>query len=237
MSVCSSVKDVTPRLVADCGRGGDATRMGCTYNIPPLRRFLPSTSLSMSPLDTLWIGTPFANASNGNGFTESSTLVDFYVFYLSDFNALNQDSGLNYTEKIVALKGSMNLCITKYNSSMEFGVTNTTILDQITKPEWKNSNRIIDDFPTDIISTEAPDGSNTFMIPTSNISAFNFYLSYSTFTGRSRAGTPITSQSTSSAADAMQLRFYDTAGRTKVSDGQKILSEMLSNVSTGLTNS
>ena len=100
--------------------------------------------------------------------------MDFYVFYLSDFDALNQDSGLNYAETIVALKGSMNLCIIKYNSSMEFGVTNTTILDQVTKPDWKDGNRIIDDFPTNIISTEAPDGSNTFIIPKSNISAFNF---------------------------------------------------------------
>lgn len=53
MGVCSFVGDVTPILVADCGKGGDEIKMACTYTVPGIQNTLPPKNPGMSGLDTL----------------------------------------------------------------------------------------------------------------------------------------------------------------------------------------
>ena len=235
MGVCSSVEDVTSSLVADCKGGGDGTDSGCTYTIPELRNLNAPRNVKMDVSDNLWIGAGWIE-DDEKSFSEPNTLIEFCAIYLSDLDA-KFDPKVNYTSKMVALKGKLDLCLIKYDSSMEFGTTTTTKIDQRTDITWKKDSMVIDNHPVDTISTTTSGAPDKFEIPTGNISAFNFYLSQVTFIGSGRADAFPTPRSTSDAANAILTRLYGQPVARQVRDGRKALSDLLSDLSASMTNS
>ncbi|KAL9135154.1 MAG: hypothetical protein Q9175_003670 [Cornicularia normoerica] len=133
MGICSFVEDVTPIWVADCGKGGDEIKMACTYTVPEIQNTLPPKNPGMSGLDTAWTGAGYTGTTN-RIFSDINTLVKIYVIYLSDQEALDDNSKLKYTSKMVALKGKLDFCLFKYNSSMQLGITSTNQIDQNANP-------------------------------------------------------------------------------------------------------
>ena len=236
MGVCSSVEDVTPTLIADCQGGADKSQFGCTYTVPELQDRLPPGTPTRSVHDTLWVGAGFVTHDN-TSFTGINSLSEFYVIYLSDLDALDPNLSINYTSKMVALRGKLELCLYQYNSSMQFGSTSTIQADVIASPAWQNDSLIIDNKTIETISAKDPDNADLFNIPKTNITAFNYYLSYMTFIGMGRANRSPEPSATSDVANAIQNRLYGRPVARQVVNGPQKLSDLLSNLALSMTNS
>ena len=68
-----------------------------------LQNRLPTTNVQPQAFDLLWIAAGFSDTEN-DSFTGMNTMVEFYVINLSDLD-VRSDSSLNYSSKMVALKG------------------------------------------------------------------------------------------------------------------------------------
>lgn len=112
-----------------CPRKYRETELGCKYTVPGLQQmptwrkdnFLPTIQLG----NTLWIG---ASQTSGDGFASGlGTLVEFYVLYFPYIHVLAGDSGANITALVVALEGSLDLCVKAYHTDVTNDITTTVV--------------------------------------------------------------------------------------------------------------
>lgn len=79
-----------------------------------------------SQQSNLWVGSSQIGTPNpGYQFPNPRTMVEFYMIYLPDPSVRSLDSKQQFTRSLVALRGTLDMCVETYNTSMEFGVTST----------------------------------------------------------------------------------------------------------------
>ncbi len=180
--------DVTPTLMVHCPKGEDETKQDnqCNYTVPELHEHPTFSKASFKPAEqpttNLFIG---ASETGGTQYQYPgvNTLVDFYVIYISD---LTPDAQVekNYTANLAVLKCTSSLCLYTYNSSMEFGSTNTTVIHIDTDLPWKQDTKDIDQTQTPIITVTSPDNNSEAFYMTDNaFSGLSPWLGSATFTG------------------------------------------------------
>lgn len=234
LGVCSSVEDVTPRLVKSCPPQEDGTRSGCNYTVLDLRDHptLQGADFSFSGIgDALWVGSSLVS-HDGYRYPKNHTLIEFYVVYTSDPSLLGSDPKANYTAGLVALKGTLDLCLYSYYSTVTSGVTKTTQLDVSTNLKWQSGRMNITRKETPILKTIDADG-KSYYITDDAILAFNNYLSSVIFQGSVEASSSSDeSISQKAKSDSMQAIYNG------ITDGGGIqgLSRLLENLATSMTN-
>ena len=178
LGICSSVDDVTPSIIAHCESPEDDRDPNfCTYTVPALKQDPPTSGTNLSRAATLFIG---ASDPFNHSYPALNTLVEFYVSYLKNLSVL-EDSEPRYTNQLLALKGTLDLCLYKYNTTVTNGITNTKLIDKSTDLDWKTSD-IDSDHP--LVLTTAPGLPDAFSIDKNVTKYFRDYLSLVTFTGQ-----------------------------------------------------
>ena len=177
LGICSSVDDVTPSIITHCESPSDSGDPNvCSFSVPALKQDPPFSGTNLSLGATLFIG-----ASNPNhSYPALNTLVEFYVIYLKNLSVL-EDFEPSYTDQLIALRGTLDLCLYRYNTTVTNGITDTIQIDKWTDLDWQASN-IESEHP--LVSTTAPGLSDTFSFDTNVAGWFRSYLSLVTFTGK-----------------------------------------------------
>ena len=231
MGVCSSVDDVTPSLVKDCPPQEDGTNSGCSYTVPDLRNHptYQKDNFSSRLDNTLWVGSSMVDPQ-GYRFPKANTLVEFYVIYLSDLSVLSLDSKANYTAALVALKGTLDMCVYTYSTTVTNGVTNTIQIDVSTNLNWQTTQKDLDQTDTTVVAATDSNGTEYYMTEGARF-AFNNYLSSVTFQGTAEIA-HIQDPKLSPSNDNVQ------AISTSVANGGGIqgLSKLMTNLATSMTN-
>ena len=238
LAIYSSAKDVTPTLSVDCPREYRETELGCSYNVPDLRQtptwrkdnFTTTTHLG----NTLWIG---ASQTNGDGFASGpGTLVEFYVLYFPDIKVLADNSGSNITASVVALKGSLDLCVKTYHTNVTNGITTTNVTNNQTNLNWHNVPSSQGSTAVTLISATAADG-KIYWIEQNTRVYFNAFLEAAGFYGGYTGGVPQNpnlNTATSDTARAMGDKLYAVAPSGMA--GLQALKKALANLETSMSN-
>lgn len=168
----------------------------------------------------------------GYRFSKANTVVEFYVIYLSDLSVLSLDSKANYTAALVALKGTLDLCIYTYSTTVTNGVTNTIQIDVSTNLNWQTTQNDLDQTDTIVVAATDSNGTEYYMTESARF-AFNNYLSSVTFQGTAEiANTQDPKLPLSPSNDNVQ------AISTSVANGGDIqgLSKLTTNLAVSMTN-
>ena len=151
LGICSSVDDVTPRITEHCESPNDnGDPNSCTYSVPALKQHPPFSGTNLSHGATLFVGA--SNPVNHTSYPALNTLVEFYIIYLKNLSVL-KDFEPSYTNQLVALKGTLDLCLYEYRTTVTNGTTNTTQIDMLTDLDWQTSKN---DSDQPLIWTTAP---------------------------------------------------------------------------------
>lgn len=191
----------------DCPDGDNGTRRGCTYTVPALVQHPPWPSSNMSYLDDLYIGASDAVRSNYIG-AKANTIAEFYLIYKEKPNAIS-DKSENGKRKI--LRANLDLCLYTYNTTMTFGITETTQIEKITNLNWVKGRETIGPDSSgatsyaDAVAVAAPGTEERFWTP--DIAALRRYLSL-IFSGSSDL---MIGRYTSDAAYAFSKSIYGDA--------------------------
>lgn len=186
--------------------------------------------------NTLWIGASQTNLDGRDGFASGpGTLVEFYVLYFPDINVLADDSGANITASVVALKGSLDLCVKTYHTDVTNAITTTKVINNQTNLNWHNVPSSQGNTDVTLISATAADGKDYWMEQITR-RCFNAFLEAAGFYG-DYAGVvpdPNRNTSTSDAARAIGDKLYARAPSDKT--GLQALTEVLANLETSMSN-
>ena len=243
MGVCSNVEDKTSTIVRRCFKAGEEhqTQTHCTYSVEALQAHptINNDNITTRGGDStnLWIGASHVDPDPHNpySFPGPNTLAEFYVIYYPDPSVKhNSDAGFDATAALVALKGTLSLCVYQYNTTMINGITTTTEVNQ-PNVNWKTVSKVIDN--TQITAISGTDVNNTeYWISEDARWAFNSYLTTETFygTGKTIEDTSqpdrIITQGDTDAARSLSAVLIDQKGGV---DG---LSKFLDNLATSMTN-
>ena len=237
LAVCSSIDDVTPSIVEHCREGRYVTNPGCTYSVPQLQQSPTWRQDNFTTDDgspTLWIG---ASQASPSGFPSGPmTLVDFYVLYFPDISVFSLNFTGNLTASLVALKGSLDLCVKTYRTTITNGETSTYLVDSQTNLDWHNINQTLGTNSFTAVSATDANGIE-FWMDQNTRDTFNSYLAAATFFGDITASqdpnTPNidTVDGSSDAASAIGSTLY--SGNLKGIEG---LQSLLVNVETSMSN-
>ena len=264
MGVCASVQDVTPTIVADCKDTEHFSGISddnCSYTVPALRNDIPfsnvRTHAGEDTHSTLYMGAGmiFVDAETGDTSETpiNDTLIDFYVIYVPDLTLLPQDGGrTNYTGNIVALKGTLSLCAHTYNSSMQFGVTNTVLQAQETDLPWRHG-LAANDNNQDGYLASVPGTSDTLFMNPASMNGLSVWLITSTFNGTAIMPPPASTTSpnpdhpdaitenspaifSTLASKQVATHLYGSETGFKATNGVNVLSSFLDNVAMSMSN-
>ncbi len=265
MGVCASVEDVTPSIVADCKDTEHFSGISddeCSYTVPALRRLHPFSNVRTRSGEeyhqTLYMGAGmiFVDAQDGDTSETpiNDTLIEFYVIYVPDLTNLPQPDGrntgtTNYTGKLAALKGTLSLCAHTYNSSMQFGVTNTTLQVEEMHLPWRHG-RATNDNNQDGYLASVPGTSDTLFINPASMNGLSLWLITSTFNGTAYMPPPPLPEPehpdsivnngpsifSTLATKQVATHLYSNETGVRVTDGVGALSELLDNVATSMSN-
>ena len=254
IGVCASAADVTSSIVSDCGEDAifnfsSAFPLGiCTHTVRHLvgDGLFNTISFSGTPI-TLYVGASASNISVGSNWQASNSsfndvLIEFYVIYATELTtSIRNSTEPGITLPMAALKGTLNLCAHVYNSSMQSGVTNTTIQTQETHLPWE---------PTGVWNSTGRYGytstvsetSDKLVIESASLVGIRTRLSQSIFTGvahmtASGLEDPETENSFSTpAAQQIAIHLYGNTTGLQVTDGVGGLAKWLENFATSLSN-
>ena len=265
MGVCASVEDVTPNIVADCKDTEHFSGISddkCSYTVPALRRLHPFSNVRTRSGEeyhsTLYVGAGmiFVDAEDGDTSETpiNDTLIEFYVIYVPDLTIVPEPEGqntgvTNYTGKLAALKGTLSLCAHTYNSSMQFGVTNTTLLSQEMHLPWRHG-LAANDNNLDGYLASVPGTSDTLFINPVSMNGLSIWLITSTFNGtaamlgppvpdpRSPGAIPYNGPNDFSTLASKQIatHLYGNETGFTVTDGVGALPKLLDNVAMSMSN-
>lgn len=104
LAICASTADVTPILQKSCSQPDQAK---CNYT-------LPSGDSLAGPNDIVSILTTSSPSPNSIAFANSSPIIDFYTFVMS-----------NQTFQPILLESALHLCVQRYNTTVTNGKTLT----------------------------------------------------------------------------------------------------------------
>ena len=261
MAVCASVEDVTSSIVADCENTEQFSGISddkCSYSVPALLNHHPSSNVRTSPREklhsTLYIGASMIYVYSGpDGTPFNDTLIEFYVIYVPDLTILptTSTSRTNYTGKLAALKGTLSLCANIYNSSMQFGVTNTTVQAQKTHLPWQQG-LAANDNNQGGYNASVPGTSDTLFMDPMSMNGLSVWLITSTFNGTSYMPPPATQTTDPTgatditnngpsifgtlASKQVATHLYSNETGVRVTDGVAAMSALLHNVATSMSN-
>ena len=239
LGVCSNVADVSSSITSKCrDTGAQFASAGCNYSVPEINDH-PTGDKSVFEADMgdriLWVGASNV-VGNAYKYPGRNTLIRFYVIYTPDPNFwASNDYVDDHKDQMVALQAELKLCVLTYNTTMTFGVTNTTELSRSTDLEWKVGQEITD--KTQYSTTTTTQNSETFWMDDQNVQAFRAYLSLQTFRGTAR------NQPQSQGSKLVPTRSYDTDTAKAIQAaiygdpaGMPGLSKLLDNLAVGMTN-
>lgn len=230
MGVCSRLDDVSPTIITDCHHENIGAATQCFYSVADLRDRPPWREDNMTTVGlemTLWVAASKADES-GIVDPNPSSLGVFYTLYLPDTKVYPYSgSRPNFTGHMVALKGSFNLCVISYQTTVQNGVTKTEEKSRVVDLTWEQDEQKIDDSERQILSTTT--GGKQYWITQDSMNAFKKYFSYEVFHGHSQTGLGGEMGSTDAAAALAGLLVNKA-------DGQGAVSRMLENAAVGMTN-
>ena len=261
MAVCASVEDVTSSIVADCKDTEHFSGISddkCSYTVPALRKTRPfsnvRTRAGEDTHSTLYMGAGmiFVDAETGDTSETpiNDTLIEFYIIYVPDLTILPQNGGrTNYTGKLAALKGTLSLCAHTYNSSMQFGVTNTTLQAQETHLPWRHGSAANDNNLEGYLAS-VPGTSDTLFMNPESMNGLSVWLITSTFNGTAvKPPPPLPNPDhpdaiiingpgifSTLASKQVATHLYGNETGVKVTDGVSALSNLLDNVAMSMSN-
>ena len=226
LGVCSSVDDVTPSIIEHCKSASDkGDPVDCSYSVSALEQDPPFSGTNLSEEATLFIGAnpPASNFS----YPAANTLVEFYVIYLANLSIL-KDSEPSYVNQLVALRGTINLCLYTYRTSVINGTTVTVQVDKLTGLDWQTAKQ---DSDHPVVSTTVPGSLDLFSFDRNMVDDFHAYLSLVAFTGTASENERTNvSTYTSDTAQAFAATLYGA------SPGIQGLSAQLNNLAISMTN-
>ncbi|KAL8666618.1 MAG: hypothetical protein Q9168_007445 [Polycauliona sp. 1 TL-2023] len=218
---------------------------GCNYSVPAINQAPTARGTVLETYllgETFWMGASRPrNLPSGEAEStfppgyKPNTLVDFYVIYEPDLATWdNLNIAENNKDELVALKGTLSLCVNKYRTSMTFGVTTTDLLSTETDLDWRKGNETSDGTTFDTVT--ATHNGETFWMADFNQRGIYNYLSIEALAGtasmRSAASTPDGggnySENTIVAA-IFQSLDYDHAGLSGLSKKLDTLAVSMSN--------
>ncbi|KAI9704771.1 MAG: hypothetical protein M1836_006551 [Candelina mexicana] len=263
MGICASVEDVTSTIVADCEDTEHSSGISddiCSYTVPALRNTHPfsnvRTRAGEDSHSVLYMGAGMIHVKTD--LVESSktpindTLIEFYIIYVPDLTTLAQNGGkTNYTGKLAALKATLSLCVHIYNSSMQSGITNTTLQARETHLPWRHGTAANDNKKYGY-AVFVPKTSETLFMNPMSLNGLSVWLITSTFNGTVTMMPPpaqspnphhlntISNNSavifSTLASKQVATHLYGNEGGIKVPDGVNALLKVLENVAMSMSN-
>ena len=255
MGVCTSVQDVTPSIVADCKDTEHLSGISddkCSYTVPALRANHPFSNVRTRAGEayhsTLYMGASMiyvdAELDDTSDTPINDTLIEFYIIYVPDLTILPQSGGkTNYTGKLAALKGTLSLCAHTYNSSMQFGVTNTVLQAQETHLPWRHGSTANDGTKVGYVAS-VPGSSDTLFMNPASMNGLSIWLITSTFNGTAIMPPPPPGPTVNNApgifstlaSKQVVTHLYGNETGIRVTDGVGALSKLLDNVAMSMSN-
>ena len=238
LAICSSAEDVTPTLLVLCPQGRSEIKLGCNYTVPDLQQ-IPTWRRDIFVTtdqrgNTLWIG---ASQTPEDGFlSRPGTLVEFYVLYFPDIKVLADGSSANITASVVALKGSLDLCVKTYRTKVTNDITITDAINNQTNLNWHSVPSSQGNTAVTLISATAADGQDYWMEQNTR-NYFNAFLEAAGFYGDYEGGNPQDANLNTAASDAaraMADKLYAVAPSGTA--GLQALKEALANLETSMSN-
>lgn len=174
----------------------DGTVLGCNYTVqelqdhPPWRQESLTTADEGTPVHSLWIG---ASDTGGVGddyeYPQLNTLVEFYSIYVSDPDVFFPVSTENSSDSVVALKGSLDLCLLSYTTHVVNGITQTVEVGRNEALAWHTESKEVCNDGTSFCNLVATStGGEEYWMDSDNKKAFNQYLGLEIFRGYSSVG-------------------------------------------------
>lgn len=259
---------MTPSIVADCNDNEHFSGISddkYSYTVPALRNTHPPNSVRTHAREethsTLYMGAGgiFSDAYEGDTSETpiNDTLIEFYIIYVPDLTTLPQPNGrtkTDYTGKLAASKASLSLCAHTYNSSMHFGVTNTTMQGQETHLPWSHGSATDDNNLYGYLASVQGTPDTFFMNPMS-MNGLSVWLITSIFNGTAAmppppppptkgpdADSPLVIPSNGQAifstvaSKQVALALYGNETGIRVKDGVNAMSILLDNVAMSMSN-
>lgn len=227
MGVCSTLDDITPTIVRNCHHENTGASTRCFYSVKDLQTHPPwrEDNFTAEGIEmTLWVGASFIRIDENN-YPDPNSLGEFYTIYLPNTTAY--DSEANFTKALVALKGSLNLCVISYQTNVTNGITKTVETSRATDLIWRPLQKTTNNTNTSVIWTTS--GGKEYWISQDSGYAFKNYLSLDVFYGHSQTGIGGDRGSTDAAVTLAGLLVNQK-------NGQNALSKMLDNLATSMTN-
>ncbi|KAI4233434.1 MAG: hypothetical protein LQ349_004416, partial [Xanthoria aureola] len=237
MGICSKVEDVTPTNRTICrlendGIGGTLTN--CGYTVQELQKH-PDEILYPVPNGkkltyTLWIGS-------NDEYPNPNTLVEFYAIYLSNTSTPSSDIQEGTSDTVVALKGSLNLCVLSYQTQMRNGITETVEISRKDNLTWQTkSKNVCHGGSSSCPVIASSDGGTECWMESVDRKAFNQYLGLEIFRGYTTVGLDLVSSDETGLIDTAASIAGMVVNKT-VSEGQDKLAKWLNNLAQAMTNS
>lgn len=231
MGVCSRVHDISPTIVRNCHHENTGAETQCFTSVADLQTYPPwrKDNFTGDGKDmTLWVGT--SGVLELDDQLDPNSLGVFYTIYLPDTQAYHSKS--NVTTELVALKGSLDLCVISYQTTVTSGITKTVEKSRATDLTWQPLWKVTGNTDEAVISTIS--GGKEYWMTEETRYAFRQYLSDDVFHGHSQKGetvspvVPVTG-STKAATTLARLLVNEKGG-------QDAVSKMLGNLATAMTN-
>ena len=248
MAVCASVENVTSSIVSDCTTKDHASGISddeCTYSVPELQAHPPAKNAKTSNA-TLYLGA--SGIYEEDQFQDdpsepiNSTLIEFYVIYLPDLSATEEG---DFTGELVALKGTLALCAQTFNSSVQFGITKTTVVNEHRDLTWTHGQGGY--------NAAVPDSTDNLHMEPDALLELSLWLNIDVFSGTAQiAGPPGQSTDpesgssdieesaapifTSTGVQQLAAHLYGSEYGYTAPNGMQVLTDLLNNVATSMTN-
>ncbi|KAL8760621.1 MAG: hypothetical protein Q9184_003202 [Pyrenodesmia sp. 2 TL-2023] len=174
------------------------------------------------------MGTAIVSGISGTPASPSN-ITRVYVF--------DQVSTENFSDSVVALKGSLELCLLSYTTRVVNGITQTVEVGRNEALAWQTKSKQVCDNGThfcDVVATST--GVEEYWMDSGNKKAFNQYLGLEIFRGYSSFGLHLVTSDETGLIDTSTIIAGLLVNKT-ISDGQEALTRMLDNLAVGMTNS
>lgn len=227
MGVCSRLDDITPTIVRNCHHENIGASTQCFYSVSDLQTHPPWREDNFTTAGiqmTLWVGASSVTIDEDN-YSDPNSLGVFYTIYLPDTTAYGSQG--NFTKALVALKGSLDLCVISYQTTVTNGITKTVEKSRATDLTWQPVRKEINNNDTPVISTTS--GGKEYWMSEDSGYAFKNYLGLDVFYGHSQTGVGGDLGSTDASATLAGLLVNQKGGQAAVSN-------MLDNLATSMTN-
>ncbi len=229
MGICSRVDNVTSTIKKECHHQNTGRETACSYSVADLQKSPTwrQDNLTEAGSECLWVGASDMS-KQGAHYPDLNSLGIFYTIYTPNSQAFTwlgpQD---NFTDYLVALKGTLDLCLISYQTTIKNGITKTMETSRATDLTWHSIQKDIGGRSSSAISTMS--GGKEYWMSQHSVTAFLHYLSLEIFHGGSQVLTGGELGSTN-IARTLATHLVNQTG------GQDHMSQILETVATSMTN-